>query len=262
MPPDDGKGHDVVNAPWKMEYDVVHTLRERGPRGARGRGGERARRHPRGDPGDEARHRLQPARVASPRSPTWDLNVVAYLELHAACPTPGCNTRGLLLARDKALAKKILELPPHPGARLRGGAAGPRRAPAAAARASAHRQVAHPRRVDRHLPGLGGRGRREARGAGALHPREHRHAGHRRGVRRGARALRERDRQPPPAGAADLGARLLRAARGGAADRHRAAQVEHELPEEARDHDRPRPGPRGAARARRSASCASASTAA
>ena len=26
VPPDDGKGHDVVNAPWKMEFDVVHTL--------------------------------------------------------------------------------------------------------------------------------------------------------------------------------------------------------------------------------------------
>jgi D-alanine-D-alanine ligase len=38
---------------------------------------------------------------------TWDQNVVAYLEL-MRLPYTGCNSRGLLLARDKALAKKIL----------------------------------------------------------------------------------------------------------------------------------------------------------
>ena len=31
VPPDDAKGHDVVErAAWKMEFDVVHTLREQG----------------------------------------------------------------------------------------------------------------------------------------------------------------------------------------------------------------------------------------
>ncbi len=96
-----------MNAPWKMEFDVVHTLRERGPRGAPGRGGQRPRRHPR-RPIDE----FQPdiafnllesfADVA-----TWDQNVVSYLEL-LRVPYTGCNPRGLILARDKALAKKIL----------------------------------------------------------------------------------------------------------------------------------------------------------
>jgi len=38
---------------------------------------------------------------------TWDQNVVGYLELLRLAYT-GCNSRGLLLSRDKALAKKIL----------------------------------------------------------------------------------------------------------------------------------------------------------
>jgi D-alanine-D-alanine ligase len=38
---------------------------------------------------------------------TFDMNVVSYLELLKA-PYTGCNPRGLLLARDKALSKKLL----------------------------------------------------------------------------------------------------------------------------------------------------------
>jgi D-alanine-D-alanine ligase len=38
---------------------------------------------------------------------TWDHNVVAFLEL-SRVPYSGCNARGLLLARDKALAKRLL----------------------------------------------------------------------------------------------------------------------------------------------------------
>jgi D-alanine-D-alanine ligase len=37
----------------------------------------------------------------------WDANVVAYLEL-LKVPYTGCNSRGLVLSRDKALAKKVL----------------------------------------------------------------------------------------------------------------------------------------------------------
>ena len=39
--------------------------------------------------------------------PHWDQNVVAYLELQRMKYT-GCNARGLLLGRDKALTKKLL----------------------------------------------------------------------------------------------------------------------------------------------------------
>jgi D-alanine-D-alanine ligase len=38
---------------------------------------------------------------------TWDQNVVGYLELMKV-PYTGCNSRGLLLARDKAIAKRLL----------------------------------------------------------------------------------------------------------------------------------------------------------
>jgi D-alanine-D-alanine ligase len=39
--------------------------------------------------------------------PTFDQNVVSYLEL-LRLPYTGCNPRGLILARDKALSKKLL----------------------------------------------------------------------------------------------------------------------------------------------------------
>jgi D-alanine-D-alanine ligase len=39
--------------------------------------------------------------------PVFDMNVVSYLEL-LRIPYTGCNPRGLMLARDKALSKKIL----------------------------------------------------------------------------------------------------------------------------------------------------------
>ena len=49
----------------------------------------------------------------------FDQNVVSHLELLKLSYT-GCNPRGLLLARDKSLSKKLVALPPHPRARLRG----------------------------------------------------------------------------------------------------------------------------------------------
>jgi D-alanine-D-alanine ligase len=106
VPPDDGKGHDVVNAPWKMEYDVVHTLREEGhevlPVGVGSELGVIRRAIQEFQPTIAFNLLESFADVA-----TWDQNVVAYLELMRV-PYTGCNSRGLLLARDKALTKKIL----------------------------------------------------------------------------------------------------------------------------------------------------------
>ena len=48
----------------------------------------------------------------------FDQHVVSYLEL-LQVPYTGCNPRGLMLARDKALSKKIAGLPPHPRAPVR-----------------------------------------------------------------------------------------------------------------------------------------------
>ena len=106
VPPDDWKGKDVVNVPWKTEFDVVHTLREQGHDvTAIGVGGDLAviRNALAELKPDVAFNLLEGfAEVA-----TWDQNVVAYLELLRVRYT-GCNSRGLLLTRDKALAKKVL----------------------------------------------------------------------------------------------------------------------------------------------------------
>jgi D-alanine-D-alanine ligase len=106
VPPDDAKEAEARVAEWKTEYDVVKHLRALG-------------------------HEVFPLGVGSDLGPirkalddwkphvafnlveafddvaTWDQNVVAYLELLRVRYT-GCNARGLLLARDKAITKKLL----------------------------------------------------------------------------------------------------------------------------------------------------------
>ncbi len=107
VPPDSLKGHSPqdINL-WKTEYDVVSTLRDLG-------------------------HEVQPLGVQDELLPvreaveewrphvvfnlleefhgkaTYDQNVVSYLEL-LRVPYTGCNPRGLVLARGKALSKKLL----------------------------------------------------------------------------------------------------------------------------------------------------------
>jgi D-alanine-D-alanine ligase len=100
------KGEDLEAAPWKTEHDVLRTL---------------------GELGHESltlgiRDELNPIRTAlSDFKPhivfnllegfadiaQFDQNVVAYLEL-LKIPYTGCNSRGLFLGRDKAVAKKLL----------------------------------------------------------------------------------------------------------------------------------------------------------
>ena len=106
LPPDDPKGKEVVGAEWKMEFDVIHSLRKEGHEvQALGVGSELGviRSAITEFKPDIAFNLLEGfAEVA-----TWDQNVVAYLEL-LRLPYTGCNSRGLLLARDKGIAKKIL----------------------------------------------------------------------------------------------------------------------------------------------------------
>ncbi len=107
IPPDQlDEGVDLVSAPWRTEYDVISTLRAMG-------------------------HEVQPLgvhddlgdirRAASDWKPhiafnllegfdditIFDQNVVSHLEL-LKLPYTGCNPRGLVLARDKSLSKKLL----------------------------------------------------------------------------------------------------------------------------------------------------------
>jgi len=107
VPPDDLEGYsqEQINE-WKTEFDVVQTLQDMGHTvyklGAR----------------DELRPLRQAIEAWKPDivfnlleefrgEAIYDQNVVAFLEL-AGVPYTGCNPRGLMLARDKAVSKQLL----------------------------------------------------------------------------------------------------------------------------------------------------------
>ena len=107
VPPDTSEGHsDADKQLWKTEYDVASTLKELGHEV-----------YPVG-----LRSELGPLRTVLEEQkpqiafnlleefdgyPLWDQHVVSYLELNRQKYT-GCNPRGLTLAHDKGLTKKIL----------------------------------------------------------------------------------------------------------------------------------------------------------
>ena len=106
VPPDDTTGIDVTTAEWKTEFDVITTLREMGhevqPLGIQDEL----------NPIRQAMEEWKPTIVfnlleAFDNINLFDQNVVSYLEL-LRLPYTGCNPRGLLLARDKSLSKKLL----------------------------------------------------------------------------------------------------------------------------------------------------------
>ncbi len=107
VPPPEAEGYDVDNPPdWKMEFDIIATLREMG-------------------------HDVRPIGLYDDLNPVretilewkphvafmmleefhgvaqYDHAIVSYLELMKQHYT-GCNARGLMLSHDKALSKKIL----------------------------------------------------------------------------------------------------------------------------------------------------------
>jgi len=106
LAPKEGIPATEVNPEWRMEWDVVTTLRKRGHELKL----------------IEVHDDLSPIRQALDEfKPTiafnlleafddvvlFDQNVVSYLEL-LRVPYTGCNPRGLTLARDKSLARKLL----------------------------------------------------------------------------------------------------------------------------------------------------------
>ncbi|HEX6641125.1 MAG TPA: D-alanine--D-alanine ligase, partial [Thermoanaerobaculia bacterium] len=106
VPPADVTGIDVKNAKWKMEFDVTHTLEHMGHEvRALGLGGDLG-------PIKQAVTDWNPHIVFNLMESfegisMFDQNVVSYLEL-LRVPYTGCNPRGLILARDKALSKTLL----------------------------------------------------------------------------------------------------------------------------------------------------------
>ncbi len=105
-PPEDVSGHDLMTVPWKTEHDVVVTLREMShdvhPLGV-GEDLSIVRRTVE----EWKPHVVFNMMEAFHELGTFDHNVVSYLEL-LRVPYTGCNPRGLMLARDKALSKTIL----------------------------------------------------------------------------------------------------------------------------------------------------------
>jgi D-alanine-D-alanine ligase len=106
VPPDDITGIDVLEAEWKMEYDVIETLREIGHE-VRVLGIHDDLSGIRTAVNHFKPHIVFNLMEAFAGVTTFDQNVVSYLEL-LRLPYTGCNPRGLILARDKALSKKLL----------------------------------------------------------------------------------------------------------------------------------------------------------
>ena len=106
VPPEDVSGHDLMTVTWKTEHDVLVTLREMGhdvrPVGIKDdltvirRAVEEFKPH-------IAFNMMENFHEIG----AFDHNIVSYLEL-LRVPYTGCNPRGLMLARDKALSKTLL----------------------------------------------------------------------------------------------------------------------------------------------------------
>ncbi len=107
IPPDKvEEGANITSEPWRTEYDVISTLRGLGhevqPLGVHDDLGEIRRLATEWKP-QIAFNLLE----AFDDVTIFDQNVVSHLELLKLSYT-GCNPRGLLLARDKSLSKKLL----------------------------------------------------------------------------------------------------------------------------------------------------------
>lgn len=106
VPPEDVTGCDVTTAEWRMEYDVISTLKKLGhevhPLGVKSDLGAIHSAIENWKP-DIAFNLLEEFDGMA----VYDQHVVSYLEL-LHLPYTGCNPRGLMLARDKALTKKVL----------------------------------------------------------------------------------------------------------------------------------------------------------
>jgi D-alanine-D-alanine ligase len=105
VPPDALNGQDPSQAEWRTEYDVVTTLRKLGhevrPLGVKSDLGVI-----RAAVEDWRPHIAFNLLEEFDGLAVYDQNVVSYLEL-LRVPYTGCNPRGLMLARDKVLAKKL-----------------------------------------------------------------------------------------------------------------------------------------------------------
>src|SRR5438067_5162398 len=100
------EGTDITSAPWRTEFDVISTLTAMGhevkPLGVHDDLGEIRRLVTEWKP-----HIAFNLLEGFDDITIFDQNVVSHLELLKLAYT-GCNPRGLLMARDKSLSKKLL----------------------------------------------------------------------------------------------------------------------------------------------------------
>jgi D-alanine-D-alanine ligase len=106
VPPAETAGVDVLHAEWKMEYDVTATLEQIG-HDVRVVGIHDDLRVIRSSAEEFKPDILFNLLENFADVTTFDQNVVSHLEL-LRLPYTGCNPRGLTLARDKSLSKKLL----------------------------------------------------------------------------------------------------------------------------------------------------------
>ena len=106
VPPDQVNGHDLNTVEWRTEYDVISALKKLGhevyPLGVKSDLGVIHSAIEDWKP-DIAFNLLEEFDDVA----VYDQHVVSYLEL-LHMPYTGCNPRGLMLARDKVLTKKVL----------------------------------------------------------------------------------------------------------------------------------------------------------
>lgn len=106
VPPEEATADDVLQAPWKMEYGIIKTLRSLGhtaiPLAVESDLGVIRKAI------DEEKPQIAfNCLEGFDEVATWDANVVGYLEM-LKLPYTGCNSRGMLLGRDKSLTKTLL----------------------------------------------------------------------------------------------------------------------------------------------------------
>ena len=106
IPPDTVTDADLSTVEWKTEYYVLNTVRELGHE-ALAVGVRDDLLEIRKAVGEWKPHIVFNLLEEFSGVAIYDQNIISYLEL-LGVPYTGCNPRGLMLARDKELAKKIL----------------------------------------------------------------------------------------------------------------------------------------------------------
>ena len=105
VPPEDDSKYDT-SVPWKTEFDVKNTLQVMGHE-VRVVGVADDLAVMRNATKEFAPHIVFNLMENFTEVGVFDQNIVSYLEL-LKVPYTGCNPRGLMLSRDKALAKQLL----------------------------------------------------------------------------------------------------------------------------------------------------------